>query len=320
VRPPIPRLIASVALAFLVLLAAPLARADDEVDFDKARAAYASKHYDDANDRFRAMLDPQKGTLHDPALIPEARMYWAATLFALGNKTAAAALIEQLLLSLPEYEPDPLRFPQDLVNFFIDTRSRIATKITEAKAAAAKAAQDAHDKDVADRVRAEKRLALLEKLAGEEIEVQDHSRLIALVPFGAGQFQNGNPVLGWALLGTESALAVAAAIAIPVYRLQLAQSSDSFNDGDRASSEQWLSRAETTRDVNLVLAGAFVLTAIAGVVQAEVAFVPRQIETRARPVPNVARVAPFVAPIVRPTEERAARSFTGGVVGIQGSF
>jgi hypothetical protein len=319
VRPPIQRFIAPAALAF-VLLGTPSARADDEVDFDKARAAYASKHYDDANDRFRAMLDAQTGTLHDSALVPEARMYWAATLFALGNKTAAAGLIEQLLLSLPEYEPDPLRFPQDLVNFFIDTRSRISTKITEAKAAAAKAAQDAHDKEVADRVRAEKRLALLEKLAGEEVEVEDHSRLIALVPFGAGQLQNGNRVLGWTLLGTESALAISAAITIPVYRLQLAQSSDSFNAGDRVSSAQWLSRAETTRDVNLVIAGAFVLTAVAGVVQAEVAFVPRQIETRVRPIPNVARIAPLIAPVFRATEERSMPSVAGGIVGIQGSF
>ncbi len=318
-RPPIQRLIAPAALA-LSLLAAPSARADDEVDFDKARAAYASKHYDDANARFHAMLDPQTGTLHDPALVPEARMYWAATLFALGNKPAAAGLIEQLLLSLPEYEPDPLRFPQDVVNFFIDTRSRIATKITEAKAAAAKAAQDAHDKEVADRVRAEKRLALLEKLASEEVEVQDHSRVIALVPFGAGQFQNGNPTLGWLFLGAESGLAVAAAVAIPVYRLQLGQSSDSFNAGDRASSAQWLSRAETTRDVNLVLSAAFALTAIAGVVQAQVAFVPRKIETHPRVIPPVASIAPLLAPLVRSREEGGGAGVAGGVVGIQGSF
>jgi hypothetical protein len=319
VRPSIPRLIAPAAFAFLVL-AAPSVRADDEVDFDKARAAYASKHFDDANERFRAMLDPRSGTLHDPALVPEARMYWAATLFALGNKTAAAGLIEQLLLSLPEYEPDPLRFPQDVVNFFIDTRSRIATKITEAKAAAARAAQDAHDREVADRIRAEKRIALLEKMAREEVEVQDHSRLIALVPFGAGQFQNGNRVLGWGFLGAESALAIAAAVAIPVYRLQLAQSSDSFNAGDRTSSAQWLSRAETTRDVNLVLAGAFVVTAIAGIVQAEVAFVPQKIETRVRSIPDVARVSPFLAPVLRPTDERSAPGLAGGVLGLTGSF
>jgi hypothetical protein len=157
-------------------------------------------------------------------------------------------------------------------------------------------------------------------MAGEEVEVEDHSRLIALVPFGAGQFQNGNRVLGWGFLGTEGALAIAAAVAIPVYRLQLAQSSDSFNAGDRASSAQWLSRAETTRDVNLVIAGAFVLTAIAGIVQAEVAFVPRQIETRVRPIPNVASVVPLLAPIMRRADDHATPGVAGGMLGIQGSF
>jgi hypothetical protein len=316
----ISRPLAAVALAAACLFASPRARADEQSDFEKGRAAYATKNYDDADRRFREMLDPSVGTLHDPALVTEARMYWAATMFAMNRRPEAAALVEKLLLARPEYEPDPLRFPQDVINFFIDTRSKIVDKINAAKAAAARAAQEAHDRDVAAKAREARRLALLEQLASQEVEVEHHSRLFALLPFGAGQFQNGSPTLGWVLFGVESAFFLGTAATLAVYRLQLSESSRAYVPGrPNPESDQWLSRARSTRTVNLILVGAFAATAIAGVVQAELTFVPEIVIKRPRAIPSVGWVAPMITPLTAPNEIGVV-GVVGGVIGIEGRF
>ncbi len=306
----------AVALAVACLLVSPRAHADEQSDFEKGRAAYATKNYEDADHRFHLMLDPAGGTLHDPALISDARMYWAATMFAMNRRAEAAALLEKLLLARPEYEPDPLRFPQEIINFFIDTRVRINDKINAAKTAAARAAQEAHDKEIADRARSAKRLALLEQMASQEVEIERHSRLFALLPFGAGQFQNGSPVLGWVLLASEGALAIAAGITIPIYRVQLSNASQAHTAGQRDQEDGWIARANTTRTVNLVVAGAFVVTAVAGIVQAQLTFVPEIVVQRSRVVPQVSSVRPMIAPLSAPKDN----GLVGAVLGFEGRF
>src|SRR5262245_43320127 len=101
-----------IALALAGLLGAwsGWARAHGHSDVAKARAAYEAKKYDEAGRRLRAMLDPDTGTLKDPSLRTQARMYWGATLLARGRRDEAAAMFEKLLLDEPSFEPDPLSF------------------------------------------------------------------------------------------------------------------------------------------------------------------------------------------------------------------
>src|SRR5271163_3327165 len=74
------------AFAFAIfaatLFASTPARADDQSEVDKIRAAYLAQKYDDAETRLRELLDPKHPTLHDPALVTQARMYLAAVLVA----------------------------------------------------------------------------------------------------------------------------------------------------------------------------------------------------------------------------------------------
>ena len=316
------RTLAAFALAALCLTAAPRARADEVSDFEKGRAAYAAKNYDDADRRFHAMLDAETGSLHDPSLISEARMYLGAVLFAKQMTKEAGGVFEKLLLDKPEYEPDPLRFPQDVINFFIDTRQRIIEKINSVKAQKARLDKERRDAEIAAKQRQEARLVRLEQMAAEEITVERHSRLFALLPFGAGQFQNGDKVLGWTFLAVESSLFVAGSVTFPIYRVQYTNASQAFLRGDTAEAQQWLDRASATRVANLVLFGAFAATAVVGVLQAELAFVPENVEIKRRPLPPVGRFAPIVAPIVGDPrvagEGRAA--LRGGIVGVSGAF
>ncbi len=115
-----------VALSLVVLcLAEHVARADEQADLDKGRAAYFAKDYADAEQRFRAMLDDKTGTLRDPLLVAEARMYLGATLLAEQRQDDAKKVFDKLILDNPAYEPDPSRLPQDVVNVFIDEKAKL---------------------------------------------------------------------------------------------------------------------------------------------------------------------------------------------------
>jgi len=81
----------------------------------------------------------------------------------------------------PGERPDELKVTVQAMYAFIDAKTRNRDKIRaslEAEAAAAEADRARVEKDKA---REAKRLALLEKLAGQEVVVERHSRWVALV-------------------------------------------------------------------------------------------------------------------------------------------
>jgi hypothetical protein len=301
------RFLAAAVCAALIAFATTV-RADELGELEKGRAAYFAQNYDDADARFRAMLDPQTGTVHDPALVTEAHMYWGATLLALNRADDATAEFEKLLLLTPDYDPDVTRLKPNVVYFFIDVRTKMRDRLNAEKAKKLREEIERKKREDAEKARQAKRLALLESLAGQESVVLKSSRLFALLPFGAGQFQNGDNALGWFFLGTETAAALTATIAFVAYRIDLqnaANVSPAGNESNRVPFEGYISRANAARDVNLIAWGAFATAALAGVVQAQVKFVPERVEVHQRPIPNVAHVEPVIG---------------AGFAGIQGSF
>ena len=288
---------ATVALAvLLVLLSAGAARADGRADLEKAYSAYIAHRYDDAESRLRALLDPATGTLKDPDTIADARMYLGAVLAAEGKKDEAGKVFEALLVAKPDYEPDPLRVSTEAVDAFFDARGRLRARLAGMKAEQAKVEQEARDRAEADRQREAARVAMLEKLAGQEVVRQQASRWIALVPFGVGQFQNGQDALGGLLLATEAALVVGSGIGAGVSLYDSAKAQDALNRND-PTGPQYRSFAYTAAIVGDLLTAGFALFAIAGAVQAQIAFVPERVEVRKRAVPplSLAPVTPIVS-------------------------
>jgi hypothetical protein len=283
---------AAVALA---LLLPTTAWANEQTDLEKGRAAYLAHEYGEADARFRAMLDPKSGTLKDQAMITQARMYWGAVKLAENRPEEATAIFEQLLLDDPGFDPDPLSFPTSVIDLFIDTRAKIRDKINAAAQAAAQAEVARKAREEEERRRERARVATLERMAEEEEVRERHSRLVALVPFGAGQFQNGQTAAGWFFLVSESALALASAVTVPIYLVDLQSRSDAARAGDTVRAQEYIDRAVTVRTVNLALLGALAVTAGIGVIQANVAYVPEVHDVKKRAVPQ-AVLEPIVAP------------------------
>jgi hypothetical protein len=284
------------ALAALALGAtlAPSARADAAADLEKAHNAYVARQYDEAEMRLRALLDAKTGTLVDPDKVADARMYLAATLIAEKKSDEANALLEQLLTDRPDYQPDPLRVSLEAIDALTDARTRIRDKLSALQAEKVRKAQEEKAKIEAERVKQQIRLAQLEQLAGTEIIEHPNSRLLAMVPFGAGQFQNGQTALGWTFLLSEGALAIGSGIGAGFwyYYVQQTQAAEQANNG---TAHGYNSLAQTSSYVGDSLFAGFALMAVIGIVHAQLTFVPETVETRKRPLPPVT-LAPTLGP------------------------
>ena len=330
-------------VAFLVLHGTA-AFADEKSDLEKGRNAYLAKDYLEADARFSAMLAPGSGSLHSKEVILEAQMYWGAVKFGLGKKDEAGALFEKVILENPQYDPDPLSFPTAVLDAFTDTKSKLRDKLNEIAAQRARdaAAEKARQETLARRQGAY--VLLLEQAASEEHVTSANSRWIALLPFGVGQFQNGKTALGVVFLSAEASLLVATGITFGMYRYAIGNATDALaadvnttpNDKIRLY-RAYADRAATIRYWNLGLVATLGAAAVAGLIEAQINYVPAVNSIRKRPLPTIpdspahdlllpppkadptrAWVVPTAAPLLDVGEN--GRIFFGGQIGLIGAF
>lgn len=270
-------------------------RADELSDLEKAYAAYAARKYVDAEGRLRALLNPNTGTLKAPDRVADARMYLATVLLAEGRRPDALAVFQRLLLDKEDYQPDPLRIPLEALDALIDVRSQIREKVRALQVERARQQQDEQAKVEAEKQRGVARIAMLEKLAGEEIVIEPHSRWTALLPFGIGQFQNRQDALAWTLLASESILAAGSIVSAGLTLYNETNARDALARSDSAQASGYNARAKSDWVVDASFFGAFVAVAIAGVVHAEATLAPEHVQVRRRALPSLS-LAPVVGP------------------------
>jgi hypothetical protein len=298
---------AAALLALAAALSPRPARADDAQTLELGKNRFDAGQYEEAAKRFAAMLDPvapacDKGStqttcrLVDPDLVESARALYAASLLALKHPDEANVQIEKVLRQHHAYRPSPAMFPQEVIDRFTEVRTRLAPEFeAEARAQA--------ERDQAQKIAQQKWIDELKRLAGTEKVVQVNSRAIALLPFGVGQFQNGDTALG-VFFAVSEALAGGTAIA--------AGALESYYTGlDPTSNPVALtSRVDTSATVNRIAFGAWAGLTLAGIIQAQVGFVPERSFTRPRPVPP-----PPPPPKVLPTVSFQPGGATVGLVG-----
>jgi tetratricopeptide (TPR) repeat protein len=293
-------------LAFLaVALATAPARADDGTELERAKASYDAGRYAEGVDRFRDILNPAApNALHEPTAIERARAYYAACLIALGKSEEADAEIEKIIRNNPVYSPDPVAFPGKVVDRFFEIKSRLKGEIEATFRARATA-------ELAAKAKAEKQqreyIEALQRLASQERDVIRHSRWIAMIPFGAGQFQNGQDGLGYGLLVAESALAVTSIASAVIHAQLVAEYNPSRDD-----YESFVSKRDMAMDANWVSMTALGVVGLAGIIHAQATFVPESVEFRTRPIPP-----PPPPPTVAP---KVGAGPAGFFLGLSGRF
>lgn len=255
------------------------ARADDLADFEAARSLYDQQSYARAVDAFRLLVGSEPPRLTDPLLVLESRKYLAASLLFMGAEAEARSQFRLLLQQAPSYALDPLAFPTEVFTQFEQVKQALRLELAErirAEEEALRRAQQAVRE--AERQRTEN-LARLRSLASTGESRERNSRWIATVPFGVGQFQNGDKGLGIALGMLEGMAAVSSVVSYVAHeRLADEQPSSAEIDSARSIETAW-------RTANIASFSVFIALAIIGIVDAHVRFVPERINYEPRKLP-----------------------------------
>jgi hypothetical protein len=291
-----PSALACVVAGSSLALAAPTA-AETEA-FAKGRQKYDEGKHAEAAQYFAIAIDGAAPTIKDSGLVNRGRMIWGASAMYIGKIADARDQFERILKSDPKFEPDPILFPEGVLAEFRRIREKLE------KEAAEKAKGDEKTKRIAaleaEVGRLTKRVVQLETWGRQESVVTRRSRVVASLPFGVGQFQNGETALGVFFAATEVITLTAATISF-AYLASLPRDPVDANEARNAAS--------AARVVNWISLGGFVALAVGGIVQAHVAFVPETKESRPRPLPKGLALQPSAAPVDH-----------GAVFGLSGIF
>lgn len=248
------------------------------MEYQLAKSRYDAGSYEDAAERFEALLDADDAQyLRDPLLRQQARKVYAATLIALDRNDDAKQVIRAVLQNEPRYRPAPGVYPQKVIDLYIAVANDMLGTPPEPgrdeEIAQLKATVDQQARQIAE----------LKAQNEQETVVERRSRLVAMVPFGAGQFQNGDTGLGW-FFATSEVLAIAAT----AVSSSLAQDRASANCPEDKSldCEAITTEFEVARTTNWVSFGATVTLMVAGIIQAQVALEEEVVTTRPRAKQN----------------------------------
>jgi tetratricopeptide (TPR) repeat protein len=271
---------AAVRIFLACALTVGVALADDRAEVDKARSAFLRRQYDEVERRLAPFADPAAGATRDAAVLPDAYFLLAAAYFRLGRADDAAALLEAMAAKRPDAEPDPLLLPPEVVDGFADAKGRIRERVAEQQKERERLRLEAEAARARAKKQLDERIAKLENLARVETIREPHSRWLAAVPFGVGQFQNGDKALGWVLLVGETLALVTCAATVFIYDTAI---DDAYATRDSPGvSRQYLARASNAKTANVVSAITGLALGAAGLVEAQVNFVPEVTITRER--------------------------------------
>lgn len=269
------------------------AAADELSDFESARRNYDKQSYTKAAKGLESLVGGVVPRARNPVVRLEARKYLGATYLFLGKKDAAREQFRLLLEEDPDYDIDPVAFPEAVVQTFQEVQKKV--KAENARKSALEAARRKRERadELDELISQQQRIRMLEELAATETVEKVNSRWIAALPFGIGQFQNEDRKLGIMFAVTESAL-LAASIATFIGHNSLRDENPAPSEIERARRVE-----KALRIGNWVSVGAFVSFAVAGIIEAEVRFKPVIRTTRKRELPEATESPRTTGPQIR---------------------
>lgn len=209
-----------------------------------------------------------------------ARKYLAASYFAQGERTDAERIIRELLDDDPTARLDPVQFERGFVRLYDDVVRAMQRTLDRNLAEQAEARRRAE-------VERANRQELLGQLLNTEARVELVPRWEMFVPFGVGQFANGQNVAGVLFLLAESVF-IGGAVASAIVDQTLASPTLPAGNWDStdAVDSQRADLATTMRILNWTSLTLFAATTVAGVVHANLTYNPTRVLQRTpRPVP-----------------------------------
>ena len=168
----------------------PLSATEIRLSFDRGRNAYLYGNYQEAVEYLTPLLSPSV-LIADPQMLTLAYEYLGLAHFYLGDENIAKGFFKDLIYFKPEHRLDPVRVPPNAVSLYNQLHDALQAELSLRQEAMARQAELEEER-------------VLKKMRQQVIlEQQVNQKLIAFLPFGAGQFQNREPGLGYFFLGSE---------------------------------------------------------------------------------------------------------------------
>jgi hypothetical protein len=167
------------ALAFVIAALAGRAGASPLQDLDRARQSFRQHDYESAMKIATYLLYPDE-KLSAPADLVEAHVILGASNFETGRRTEARIEFEKALQIQPDKTLSDMLFSEGAIRLFDQTRADIEVRA---------------ERDAQLRKLAEER-ERIRRYKESLVVVEKRSFGVNFVPFGAGQFQNKQPVRG----------------------------------------------------------------------------------------------------------------------------
>ena len=296
-------LVVAAALFATRALAAPSRNPKDALD--QGRTAYDRGDYGRAIDTINPLLYPsiELGTEDE---VVSAHKLLALSYFFVKKQKEAENEVTSLLALRPTYQLDPIVDPPVAVRFFEDVRRRQSDRINALKK---------RELEENERTRREEERRLAEARAKAERVyvdrvVEKHSRLIALLPFGAGQAQNGQTKKAIAFGVSEGVLAATSIVAYFTLQYRYPVNPTTGHQQFPASEQN---TATTLITLQLAAGAAFWATVAWGILDAQLLF-KREVVVDTREHTN----APPSAR--KPRNNKLSIIPTLGGVGVVGTF
>ena len=231
--------------------------------FEEGRNAYLYGNYQQAIDLLTPLLEPTL-QLAAPEQVSEAYSLLGLAHFYLNHSADAERVFSALIFFQPEHQLDPVQVPPEAVSFFNALRERLADQLL--------ARQQILSRSTVPEEEVSERVVVLEQ--------QLNSPFVAALPFGIGQFQNGDQLAGSLFLISEllmTSLSAGLFWYIEAHR----------GPGGRFPREDF-DRLQRAQQVQLISGGLSVGLMVIGAAHALLTFQPRILlkrTTRSRPAP-----------------------------------
>jgi hypothetical protein len=252
-----------------------------KLSLDQGRTAYDRGDYRRAIDTIHPLLYPSIELGTEDEVVTAHRLL-ALSYFFVNKQKEAEDEVTSLLALRPSYQLDPIVDPPVAVRFFDDVRRRQAERIDAIKK---------REQEETERTRKEEERRSTEAHARAQRVyvdrvVERHSRLIALLPFGAGQAQNGQPKKAIAFGVTQAILGAASLAAYLAIEYQYPVNPSTLHRQFPASEAN---TATALISLQLAAGAAFWATVAWGILDAQLLFkreVVRDTRERATPPPK----------------------------------
>jgi hypothetical protein len=248
--------------------------AEDIDDLLLGRDAYINGEYTQAVERLRPLAELDVSTPRMTAIVTTARKFLAASLFSQQQTQQARTMLSRMLRDDPDARLDQTQFEPQFVRLFDTVLREMQSEIEQVRISRYVTREQTEARRVA-------RERLLYEVLSTESVTQDVPRALMWIPFGVGQFANGQRGLGIFFLTAETVFSAACLTTFVVYQ-NLYPSAGVFYLDQYTTGET----AKAVLVANWASAGLLFTFAVAGVVQANMVWEPVRVgRTVPRPIP-----------------------------------